>query len=129
MSVAEYVSCLRADIFNIPHIVSQSLSYEDRPPIAGIVKGSAKFSNGSSLHFKEFLYLSSPATRLKYAYHYAGSDGKLIFRYDNARDPAARHLFSYPHHRHGNTGLTVSNAPTLREVLWEAASAVVRGKE
>lgn len=35
-------------------------------------------------------------TRLKYAYQYVTADDSLIFRYDNARDPAARRL---PHTR------------------------------
>lgn len=126
MSVTDYANRLRSDILNTPHVVSHSLSYEDRPPVAGIVKGSARFSDGSSLHFKEFLHLNPTTSRLKYAFHYVTSDGELVFRYHNARDPAARHLSSYPHHRHGGKGLTHSDAPTLKEVLREAARVVRR---
>lgn len=35
-----------SDILETPHVVSHSLGYEDRPPVAGIVKGSATFSDG-----------------------------------------------------------------------------------
>lgn len=61
-------------------------------PLGAIVKGSGTFADGSYLHFKEFLQLRPAVTRLKYAYHYASSTRALVFRYDNARDPATRHL-------------------------------------
>jgi len=109
-----------------PQVVSHSLSYEDRPPVAGIVKGSVRFVDGATLHFKEFLRLNPTVTRLKYAYHYVTSDGRLIFRYDDARDPAARNLSSYPHHKHSPEGLIASSKPILNEVLKEAADSLRR---
>lgn len=129
MSVADYASRLRSDILDTPHVVSHSLGYEDRPPVAGIVRDSATFADWSALHFKEFLRLSPTITQLKYAYHYVAADGSLLFRYDNARDPVARHLASYPHHRHGPQELAPSSCPILKEVLREAASSVKRRRE
>lgn len=126
MQLADYASWLRSAILQTPQVVSHSLSYEDRPPVAGIVRGAARFADGSVLHFKEFLQLSPTVTRLKYAYHYVSSDGHLIFRYDDARDPAARDLVSYPHHKHGPEGLTASSGPPLNEVLREAADSLPR---
>lgn len=92
MPIADYASRIRSAILETPHVVSHSLAYEDRPPVAGIVRGSAAFVDGSVLHFKEFLQLSPTVIRLKYAYQYVMTDGSLNFRYDNARDPAARRL-------------------------------------
>lgn len=130
MSIANYASRIRSDIIETPHIISHSLGYEDRPPIAGIVRGSAAFADGSVLHFKEFLQLSPTTTRLKYAYQYITTDGTLIFRYDNARDPAVRHLPSYPHHKHVHDGaLHASSGPTLAEALREAATFVKRARK
>ncbi len=126
MQVVDYASRLRSDILETPQVISHSLSYEDRPPIAGIVTGSAKFVDRSVLHFKEFLQLNPTVTRIKYAYHYVSSDGHLIFRYDNARDPAARDLASYPHHKHSPEGLRASSGPHLNEVLREAADSLPR---
>lgn len=126
MSVADYASRIRFDIRATPHVISHSLGYEDRPPVAGIVKGSATFVDGAVLHFKEYLQLSPSIIKLKYAYHYVTADGSLIFRYDNARDPAARGLPTYPHHKHIHSGLHASSGPTLVETLYEAAALVKR---
>ena len=126
MPIADYASRIRSVILETPHVVSHSLAYEDRPPVAGIVRGSAAFADGSVLHFKEFLQLSPTITRLKYAYQYVTADGRLIFRYDNARDPAARRLPSYPHHKHMYNDLHTSSGPTLTEALHEAAALVKR---
>jgi Family of unknown function (DUF6516) len=126
MSVAEYVAEIRRQILDTPHVITHSLGYEDRPPIGVIVKGSVTFADGSCLHFKEFLQLRPSVTRLKYAYHYASSTRALVFRYDNARDPAARTFSTYPHHRHAANSLLPSSAPAFSAVLCEAAACVRR---
>lgn len=124
MSVAEYVAEIRRQILDTPHVVSHSLGYEDRPPLGAIVTGSVTFADGSQLHIKEFLQLRPGVTRLKYAYHYTASSRALIFRYDNARDPAARHFPTYPHHRHTADKLQPSPSPAFATVLREAAACV-----
>ncbi|WP_407919021.1 toxin-antitoxin system TumE family protein [Candidatus Nitrospira nitrificans] len=48
------------------------------------------------------------------------------FRYDNARDPAARHLSTYPDHLHTPDGLFPSFSPTFTSALREAATHVRR---
>jgi hypothetical protein len=88
---------------------------------AGIAKGWLVFANGAQLDFKEFL-LTQPTLRvIKYGYHYrAGS--RLIFRYDNANDPAARHLPTFPHHQRTPSGLLAVEQPSLQQVLDEIVS-------
>lgn len=90
MRVAIYAEVIRSHIQRTPFVISHSLSYDDRPPVAGIIKGSVTFADGSRLHFKEFIRFTEQVVRLKYAYHYVSAAGHLIFRYDNALDPAAR---------------------------------------
>lgn len=126
MPVAEYVEGIRRQILNTPYVVSHSLGYEDRPPLAAIVRGSVTFVDGSCIHFKEFLQLRPVITKLKYAYHYAISTHAMVFRYDNARDPAARDLSTYPDHRHTPDEVRSSSAPALVSVLREAAAYVKR---
>ena len=87
------------------------------------------FSDGSRLYVKEFLQLRPNPIRLKYAYHCASPTQSLIFRYDNARDPAARPLSTYPDHRHTPDGLLPSSGPDLASVLREAAGYIRRDQQ
>lgn len=73
------------------------------------------FADGTVLHFKEYLQLHPTSIRLKYAYHYVTATGSLIFRYDNARAPAARDLLTYPHHRHSLRASKPPLAPRSRK--------------
>jgi hypothetical protein len=84
------------------------------------------FSDGSRFHFKEFLRLAEPVVRLKYAYHCVSATGSLLFRYDNALDPAAKHLATYLDHKHLPDGMVSAESPRLDQALQEAAHAVKR---
>lgn len=126
MSVTDYVAETQRRILDTSYVVSHSLGYEERPPLGAIITGSVTFADGSHLYIKEFLLLRPVMVRLKYAYHYARSSRDLIFRYDNARDPAARQFSTYPHHRHTSHDLQPSSGPSLAAVLQEAAAFVRR---
>lgn len=126
MRLSEYAERVRDQILQTPGVLSHSLAYEDRPPTAGLLKGSVTFADGSRFHFKEFLRLTDPVVRLKYAYHYASATGHLVFRYDNAFDPAAKHLAGYPDHKHSPGGIVPSESPLLDQALREAARTVKR---
>ncbi len=116
MRVAEHADALREQIRRTPFLVTHNLAYEARTPYAGLVYGSAIFADGSTLHFREYLHGQETLERLKYSYHYAYG-AQMIFRFDNAWDPAARDLPTYPHHLHTPEGIQASHAPTLSEVL------------
>lgn len=116
MQLTEYAERVRAQILQTPNVLSHSLAYEDRPPTAGLLKGSVTFSDGSRFHFREFLRLTEPVVRLKYAYHYVSATGQLVFRYDNALDPAAKHLPSYPDHKHLPDDILPPESPLLDQV-------------
>lgn len=99
MSIKDYLATLQALLAATPFVTGTSLSYEERPASAGLTTGCVRFIDGSQLDFKEFL-ISQPTLRvIKYGYHYRMRN-RLIFRYDNANDPAARHLPTFPHHKH-----------------------------
>lgn len=108
MRIADYAEVIRNHILSTPYVISHSLAYEDRPPVAGLLKGSLTFADGSRLYFREFVRVAEHIVRLKYAYHYVSATGSLLFRYDNALDPAAKHLVSYPII---STYLTASTSP------------------
>ena len=77
--------------------------------------------DGSILHLREFVDVETSADRLMYAYQYANSDGRMVFRYDNTGHHKKLNLHSYPHHKHmGREDLvTASSRPTLAEILTE----------
>lgn len=124
MWIAEYAEAIRTSILITPHVFSHSLAYEDRPPMAGMIRGRILFSDGSQLHLREYVLLTDSIIRLKYAYHYVTETQALVFRYDNALDPAAKHLPTYPHHKHLPHSLEPSPAPSLEAVLNEAARSI-----
>jgi hypothetical protein len=86
-----------------------------------LTTGCVRFIDGSQLDFKEFL-ISQPTLRvIKYGYHYRMRN-RLIFRYDNANDPAARHLPTFPHHKHVRAEILAIEQPSLEQVLQEIVS-------
>jgi hypothetical protein len=70
MSLKDYVSAIEALIAETPFVTATSLSYEERPPTAGLIKGSVLFTDGSRLDLKEFLIIHPTLRVIKYAYHY-----------------------------------------------------------
>jgi hypothetical protein len=121
MPFKEYVAALQELLGITPFVTATSLAYEERPPLAGLIKGWLLFADGSQLDFKELL-LTRPTLRvLKYGYHYR-TGHQLIFRYDNANDPAARHLPTFPHHKHTPSGLIAAEQVSLHRALHEILS-------
>jgi Family of unknown function (DUF6516) len=121
MSLKAYVATLQALVAATPFVAATSFSYEERPPSAGLIKGTVLFVDGSQLDFKEFLITQPTLRMVKYGYHYRKGT-RLIFRYDNANDPAARNLPTFPSHKHVPSGLLASERPSLEQVLQEVVS-------
>ena len=118
MSLKDYLATLQGVLAETPFVISTSINYEERPPTAGIIKGTLLFTDGSQLDFKEFIITQPILQIIKYAYNYR-KEHLLIFRYDNAYDPAARHLSTYPSHKHTPQGILEAQQPSLRQVLQE----------
>lgn len=123
MSLKEHVAALEALIASTPFVTATSLSYEERPPSAGFVSGTIRFIDDSQLDLKQFIILQPGVQVIKYGYHYRSGD-RLIFRYDNASDPAAKELPTFPHHKHVAAGLLAAEQPSLEQVLQEIVSQI-----
>ena len=100
-------------------VVTSTVTYDKRDPTRGFVRGVLRFSDGSALHFREFVHATASIQRLGYPYQYMDAEDRLIFRYDNAEHYPA--LPNAPHHKHAGSENTVvaSAAPTLDAVLAE----------
>ncbi len=125
MQIKTYLDGILDTIAANPHVESQSISFEERPPDAVIITGSVAFIDGSKLHIKEFLVLRPDNVAiLKYGYHYLSNKGELIFRYDNALDPKARKLSTYPEHKHAPDGLKEFRRPSWENIFREISSSI-----
>jgi hypothetical protein len=121
MPLKDYVAALQALVAATPFVTAISFSYEERPPSASVIKSTVTFTDGSQLDFKEFLIIEPTLYVTKYAYNYRRRD-RLIFRYDNANDPAARSLPTFPSHKHVSSSILASEKPSLERVLDEIIS-------
>ena len=70
MPLKNYLATLQALIAETPFVNSTSIFYEERPPTAGLVKGTLAFADGSQLDFKEFIITQPTLLIVKYAYNY-----------------------------------------------------------
>ena len=67
-------------------IQSSDLFTDARSDDLGYLRATLTFHDGSELHLREYIRISSDAIqRLAFAYHYQDQLGRLRFRYDNAR--------------------------------------------
>jgi len=121
MPLKDYLATLQPLLAETPFVTSTTLNYEERPPTAGIIKGTLLFTDGSQLDFREFLITQPVLEVVKYAYNYRRGE-LLIFRYDNANDPAAKNLTTYPCHKHVAQDILAAQQPSLGQVLQEITS-------
>lgn len=94
-----------------------------RSAFRGFIAGVLKFEDESELHFREFIDTTFLEPRLMYSYHYQDGQKQLIFRYDNAEH---KPLLSQPEHKHTPTGIEISSASPLIEILDEILSFIRR---
>ncbi len=94
------------------------------------IHGRIDFIDTSSLDFKEFVEKTeSRIEKYKYGYNYR-RDAVVLFRYDNAPDPGARNLKSFPHHKHMQDGtIEESRLVTLSEVIDEIQNFIFKDWE
>ena len=106
-------------------VVEQFRSRENLTGRELLIQGRLRFWDGSLLEFSEAL-IEQGVVLLKtdYSYHYQGSDGTLVFRYDNA--PHHRHVSTFPHHKHMGNDVLDSKPPHLIDVLREIDAILYR---
>lgn len=129
MRIKDYLDEILSKIAINPYVESRNISFEERPPDAAYITGLITFIDNSKLHIKEFVIFKSETIILKYGYHYSNRNGDLIFRYDNAFDPKAKSLSTYPEHKHTNRGLIAARRPMLEDILGEISKLVKKNLE
>jgi hypothetical protein len=79
-----------------------------------------RFYDESQLEaFEALLEEYRRVVKSRYSYHYQNSEGKLIFRYDNA--PHYPEIETHPHHKHvgSDENVIAAQPPDLSDVLNE----------
>jgi len=124
--IDEYVQSLEHQIRALGKKVSGfNITPQRREDEFVFISGEIKFSDGTFLHFREYVELKEgfAPRRYKYAYHYQRADETIIFRYDNARH--FPDLSTAPHHKHlGENDVVVADALDLQSVLKEIEGMV-----
>ena len=118
MRIEEHFRQVDATITLCSRVVLKTMLYDERSETKGFIRGLLHFGDGSELHLREFVDVSTGIERYKYSYHYMRA-GHLIFRYDNSADITARDFTTYPHHKHVGDTIQESSAPSLAEVVAE----------
>ncbi len=125
MQIRDYFNEILDVVSEGPFVESKNLSFEERSPHAAYINGDITFIDGSTLYFKEFIVIKAEAVQFKkYAYHYLSKDNSMVFRYDNALDPNAKALSTYPEHKHTSIELLPTGKPSLTEVLKEISGLI-----
>lgn len=104
MSINDYITKLESIITSTSFIASYNLNIDRKTNDIVFISGFIEFRNGTILDFKEFIEKADKGIeKYKYAYNYRKSSNNL-FRYDNAPDPRAKNLKTFPCHKHLEDG-------------------------
>ena len=129
MNINDYISELESIINSSPIVASYNLSIDRRTSDLVFISGRIDFRDGAALDFKEFIEGSDDnIEKFKYAYNYRkGADN--LFRYDNAPDPVAKGIKTFPHHKHLRDGAIIeARQVKLSEVIAEIEEISIAGE-
>lgn len=124
MLITQYFQEIESEIAACLHVVESSIIKDQRSLHIGIIEGSLRFTDESSLHFIQFVDVKGGVELYKYAYHYQNRSGNMVFRYDMA--PHHPEIPTFPHHKHTSSNeVTACTPPTLAQVLEEIDDTIV----
>ncbi|MEK6678639.1 MAG: DUF6516 family protein [Nitrospirota bacterium] len=120
MSIDKYFAELELLISSFFIVSAYNLNIDRKTVDIAFISGIIEFRDGTTLDFKEFIDSTRYGIeKYKYAYNYRMSSD-IIFRYDNAPDPMAKRIKTFPHHKHIKSGEIIeSKQMDLRKVLEE----------
>lgn len=116
----EYIARIEEQVQSCFLMAAYQLNVDRKTQELAFISGQIDFIDGSTLDFKEFVEKGDKGIeKYKYGYNYR-KNSNLLFRYDNASDPGAKQLKSFPHHKHTTDGRIVeSHEVAFEEVLKE----------
>jgi hypothetical protein len=102
---------------NFGYTESIEIKEEIRPNKQAIIKAKIILVDNSVLYIKEYIDAKYKIEKVSYAYQYQDSDGRLIFRYDNAvHRPALR----FKEHKHIKAEVIIeASLPDISDIIDE----------
>ncbi len=130
MSISDYIAQLESIINSSEIVSSYNLNIDRKTSDIAFISGTIDFRDGTILDFKEFIEgADENIEKYKYAYNYRKSSD-CIFRYDNAPDPSAKDIKTFPHHRHLSDGTIVeSKQVELSDVIREIEGLYITNED
>ena len=126
MSINDYIVQLELLIHSFAIVTNYDINIDRKTEDIVFISGKIFFRNDSILDIKEFVEgTETGIIKYKYGYNYRiGSD--ILFRYDNAPDPRAKQLISFPNHKHLKNGdIIESKQIELSHVLEEIEEIIL----
>ncbi|HQG66880.1 MAG TPA: DUF6516 family protein [Smithella sp.] len=123
----EYIRQIEDSIQSSPLIRAYDLHIDRKTEDIAYIYGRIEFLDSSLLDFKEFVAeVGDSIEKYKYAYNYRNQTS-LVFRHDNASDPRARKLSTFPHHVHlPSDAIAESSSLNINDILSEIEEIIVR---
>ena len=119
MNPGDYVAEVHRFLQSHPSIAGYQLTTDFRGESFLYLSGTVQFLEGTTLDFKEFVeFHGDRVERYKYSYNYREYN-RVIVRYDNVPDPRAKHLSTYPAHKHDGETLVPSPPVDLLSIVAE----------
>lgn len=123
--IETYFESLEKAIVKNPLVLLIDLYKTYTSPNTAYIKGEITFIDDSSLIlFQHVRRKREEVDVTEYRFHYMDKDNILIFRYDNA--PHHHEINSFPHHKHSNRGTLKADKPTIKEILEEVNSEIIK---
>jgi hypothetical protein len=130
LSINDYIAGLESVINSSTIVSSYNLNIDRKTSDIAFISGRIDFRDGTTLDFKEFIEGSEDSIeKYKYAYNYR-KESDSIFRYDNATDPSAKGIKTFPYHKHLKNGTIVeSQQVKLSDIISEIEGLLILDNE
>lgn len=79
MRIEAYFRQVDLTIARCPRVSLKTMLYDERSETKGFLRGLVHFEDGSELHIREFVDVTTGVDRYKYSYHYMRA-GRLVSR-------------------------------------------------
>lgn len=114
--INQYIDTIEARLVERPVITSYQILKKEIAPSEGKLRLKLILSDGGAVELFEYISVVDKKIKLlKYSFHWQNSEGKIIFRWDNA--PHHQELRSSPHHVHLKNG-TVQEVMKVPNILF-----------